>query len=81
MNSPYTDLKCSMLLGHDIQGFACVQCKGPPNTFVVMRLKDDVGDEKSSMLLAYALCARCGSLYWEQAGKKVFASLRESLVE
>lgn len=79
MSSPYTDLKSDLLFGQDIRGFSCVQCKGPPSTFIVMQLKDDAEDDKASIIVAYALCSRCGAQYWEEAGAKVFASLKESL--
>lgn len=79
--SPYTDLKSDLLFGQDIKGFSCIQCKGAPSTFIAMSLKDDATDEKSSIIVAYALCSRCGAQYWEEAGAKVFTTLRESLVE
>lgn len=79
--SPYTDLKSNLLLGQDVKGFACIQCKGPPSTFVAMALRGDATDAKPAILVAYALCSRCGAQYWEEAGAKVFAFLRESLVE
>lgn len=78
MSSPYADVRSGLLFGQQFKEFTCAHCGEPPTSTVAMALRVEADNAKPSILLAYFLCARCGALYWDEAGKKVMASLKES---
>lgn len=77
--SPFADIGSPLLFGQPLEHFECVWCAQPATNSVCMMLRDKATAEKPSIILSYFICARCGAEYWEEAGKKVFDSLRESL--
>ena len=64
-----------------LANFACVQCGENPSHTVALKLDVNVGDPRPSIVLAYFLCTRCANLYWQEAGEKVMASMKDSFKE
>ena len=75
--SRFTELTSDLLLGQPLKEFACLYCGEAAQAFVAMALRADT--EKPSIVLAYGLCNRCGSLYWNEAGEKFFKELKADL--
>lgn len=74
--SPFTKLDFPVL-GANPSEFACIQCGEDSQSWFVMAMRHE--SDRASALLAYALCARCGALYWEEAARKYLEGLRENL--
>lgn len=73
--NPFTRIDSPMLLGRPLQGFACIQCGEAPTNFLVAAMAvEDHG--KPSIVLSYALCGRCGGLFYEEAGERFARTMR-----
>lgn len=76
MSSPF-DIEKAKFMGRPSSEFACAHCGEGGQTWIVMSARTDY--EKPSYVMAYTLCGRCASLYWEEAGKKFFDCLRRDI--
>lgn len=76
--SPFT--LTGPMLGQPLEHFSCVQCGEGAQGFICLQLSDvEKAAEKPSLVLAYGLCQRCASLFWEEAGKKAMRLLKASV--
>ena len=75
MNGPFVKIDTGMLLGKTIDTFSCIQCGEAPQTFLAAAMGDP--ENKPNIMWAYALCGRCSSMYWEEAGEKFMQAVRD----
>lgn len=79
--SPFAKLVLGGVFGQPLTHFVCAHCKEAAHGFIITELEENDGDPAASVVLAYALCARCAALHWERSGWKVFSFLKKVFEE